>query len=149
MIHYTLNTGHTRDSPRSEVSDSAIAAVQHILTRGETHEIPGTTHVCGTATQGRGLICSVRDIPGRPCVSFGVAFDEQSATGVWEALERLYLEISDKPPIAGVGFAAPHQPTSLPWCAATVIFATPDEASWIADFERVVAWAWIEKMRNQ
>ena len=37
MTHITLNTGHSRHSPRSEVSDAALSAVSALLHDSDTH----------------------------------------------------------------------------------------------------------------
>lgn len=36
MIHYTLNTGHSRISPRREVADATIAVVRPMLATGRS-----------------------------------------------------------------------------------------------------------------
>lgn len=39
MTHYTLNTGHSRESPRSEVRDNVIELCRGLLAPGE-HPMP-------------------------------------------------------------------------------------------------------------
>lgn len=78
-----------------------------------------------------------------PLVMFGLADSPESAAEIWTQLESLYLSLTDSGPFAAVNFAAPKQP-SLPWCAAATIL--PDPAMhWLGDFERCIAWAWLEK----
>lgn len=38
--HYTIESGHCRESPRSEVSDAAIAALRPLMVDGE-RDLPG------------------------------------------------------------------------------------------------------------
>lgn len=147
MIHYTLNTGHSRVSPRSEVSDAAIAAVGPLLSEGR-HAMPGPlrAYQVQTSLAGTGMLASVYSPDGRPCVTFAVAPDADAAPNLWPAIESLYLRITEGPVLRRADFAAPRQPATTPWCAAVTILATPDEAYWLADFERVVAWAQIARM---
>lgn len=77
-------------------------------------------------------------------MTFGVAEDDEAADALWPELESLYLRIAEFPGLRSADFAAPRRPDRAPWCAAITILAGPDEACWIADFERCVAWAQIE-----
>jgi hypothetical protein len=46
---------------------------------------------------------------------------------------------------------APVKPASLPWCA---VILTPnaarqiDQMDWLGDFERCLAWAWLDKQKH-
>jgi len=142
MLHYTLNTDHTRHSPRSEVSDAAIAALTPLVVPGD-HIIPGAPrYLCTTTTQGSALIATASQ-GQRPCVTMGVAPDAAAADAIWPHLQSAYLAACDLPGLRSADFAAPHRPGKHPWCAAIVITATPDEALWLGDFERCLAWAWL------
>ncbi len=148
MLHYTLNTGHTRQSPREEVADDAIAACRPLLTVSDHHVLPGefTAYRVGVRIRGSALLATIREVTGRPCVIIGVAPDIAAADIVWPTIEQEYLWISESVPgIREADFAAPHRPLITPWCAAMTFLATPSEAYWMADFERVLAWAWIEE----
>jgi hypothetical protein len=130
MHHVTLTTGHTRVSPRGEVADQVLAACEPLLAPGR-HRIPGVmggyelvVPVCqhgwaGTVYQG-----SV------PVATIGVADDEASASEIWPALVKMH------------GGGAPAQPP-LPWCAV-VLHAVAPAYEWLGDFERCLAWAWLE-----
>ena len=38
------------------------------------------------------------------------------------------------------------RPASLPWCAVVMMpFVSPMETRWLGDFERCLAWAWLER----
>lgn len=147
MIHYTLNTGHSRVSPRAEVADHVIPLCRPLLAVGE-HPIPNcagyflTVPVCQFGWAG-----TVRRGKDRPLVTIGLADRVEAATEIWPQLEGLYLRLTDKRPFAGIDFAAPKQPESLPWCAAITILPDP-AVHWLGDLERCLAWTWMETKRN-
>lgn len=72
-----------------------------------------------------------------PCLIFGTALTPHNGTRLWKIL-------------GGTG----NQP-SLPWCGVkiepTLVLAhlhTADGVSWMGDFERCVAWAWIDSVQT-
>jgi hypothetical protein len=147
LTHYTLNTGHTRASPRSEVGKGVADACRPLLEVGE-HAMPNDARytLCVPLTN-HGWAGTVRLGADRPLVTFAIADSEDAANGIWPHLEKLYLIITDKSPFAGANFRAPKRPDSLPWCAAITIL--PDEAMhWIGDFERCMAWTWLERKKS-
>lgn len=151
MIHYTLNTGDTRVSPRSEVGDHVIDAIGGMLVTGE-HEIPQPPgYRLKVTTVAGALIATVfrQAADPVPLVTFGVAADAESADELWPIIERDYLRITELPGIRAADFQSPRRPSETPWCAAYTLFAEPAEAYWIADLERCVAWAWIEKQGSE
>ena len=79
VCHYTLNTDDTRQSPRSEVTDDVVTLLRPILTPG-THTFlpPLDDYTCDVTIAGRALMATVA-IHGRPCVTFGVAPDDDAA----------------------------------------------------------------------
>lgn len=145
MLHYTLSTNHTRVSPRGEVSDDAIAMLAPYLTPGR-HRLspPLDDYEVTTTIDNRSMLATVSAPGDRPCVTFAIAADDDSAGLVWASIESLYLQITDSKGFRAANFESPHQPPTTPWCAAVPILATADEAFWMADFERCLAWAFIE-----
>lgn len=143
MLHYTLNTGHIRSSPRSEVRDDAVQSMLHLLLPGR-HEMPVPgfnllAHINGTAL----LVQVFSD--ELPAVTFGVAPDAAAAAYAWPHLEKAYLDLGDLPGFRTNDLELPRKPAHTPWVAAMLIFVSPEEALWIADMERCMAWAWVEK----
>jgi hypothetical protein len=137
LEHYTLTTGHTRKSFRSEVRNEALEVLSPFLSSGRL-PLPPPFHnyECQVTTEGDGLMATVWE-QDRPIVTFGVAPNERVAGIVWEALENGYT---------GALFQAtpPCRPKTVPWCGVIIMFFDPDEG-WVADFERCLAWAWIER----
>lgn len=143
MIHYTLTTDHSRESPRGEVADAAIDALLPLLRPTDSVPVPGQdSYHFGARIRGSGLLVIVNDIVNRPLVAFGVAPDVLAAWPTWQSLIGTHREMVA---ITGDKIAIPKQPKITPWVAAVILFATPDEAAWIADFERCVAFAWLQK----
>lgn len=113
------------------------------------HDLPGAHgYHCATTIADDAMLATVFH-DRRPLVTFGVATNDAVAEELWPALESQYLQLGDMPGIRAADFAAPARPLHVPWCAAMAIFATPEEALWIADFERCLAWAWIEGTHKQ
>ena len=112
------------------------------------HPLPGDlgrAYSCEVSRDGPALIATLvrdGDVP-RPVVCFGVAPDDEAAGRLWPALERMYLEITERPGFRSADFAAPARPAATPWCAAMTVALSGREAAWAGDFERCLAWAWI------
>jgi hypothetical protein len=143
-----MNTGHERVSPRAEVSAEALAAVAPLLQPGR-HPIPGTAGYAVEAEHVGGGVLNAHVLApdGRTCVIFSALRSREAADAYWPHWERLYLSLTDDlPGLRAADFAAPRPPSAVPWVSAITLYATPDEAYWIADFERCVAWAWLDSL---
>lgn len=149
MIHLTVNSGHSRHSPRSEVSDGALAACRSLLAPGAhaVPGIPGDYSLKVTESPAGTWFGTVFRSRWHPLVSIAVAASDYFATGLWQEIERQYLRVTEMPGFRSADFAAPHQPESTPWCAVIVMLATPSEALWLGDFERCLAWAFLDERR--
>ena len=148
MTHLTLNTGHARTSPRGEVSDATIAALTPSLSPGRHPlPIPGGYEVAVTA-DGAAMIATVYAPGDRPLATFGVAPDDDAADVVWPVLELHYHALTDLPGLRSADFVAARRPDTTPWVAAIVILPTPAESAWLGDYERCLAWAWLESLRK-
>lgn len=145
LIHYTLNTGHRQESPRSKVADDVIAKLQPLLE-------PGTHALASLLPQYAGYELRVPQTPAGyvatvmygstvPLVTLAVA-DTEEAAAIWPEIERLYLSLTDRA-MARADFAAPRQPASPPWLAVVILSARAGVA-WLSDLERRLAWAWLE-----
>jgi hypothetical protein len=151
IIHYTLSTGDVRMSPRGEVGDDVIERCRPWLVSGD-HLLPIPGYRLLTTREGDAIVATVyatddtHDEGGRPCVTWGIAPDDPSAEILWPTLERAYLVQTDMRGFRAADFAAPRRPASTPWIAAYTMLATPEEALWIADLERCLAWALIEEL---
>lgn len=141
LWHITLESGDTRRSPRSEVSQQVLATMaphlRRALAAGRAGDPIPTTDSRLTATaSGPNLVATVLSYDGVPLVTFGVASRSRGAGALWGALHEGRLTTTDRAELP-----------AAPWCAAR-LEAGPeyltDVSEWIGDYERIIAWAWIE-----
>jgi hypothetical protein len=147
LNHITVSTGHTRRSPRAEVAGETIAVLQAWIKSAvayiDPYPLPGPlgARVDGFAAEvsvvDGALICVVCD--GTPLrqdlVTIAVAPRSRHAVAAWSAITAI--------PGAQTGLQAP----AAPFCAAALHDAYRRQfggSAWIGDFERCLAWAWIE-----
>jgi hypothetical protein len=144
--HVTLTTGHARDSLQSEVSAHAVAVCRALIERvvdGDVSEaipIPGAP---GYSIAGRRAgKCMVATVyaDGPPSVlicTIGVAAHSRCGSRLWREMHRWGTT-----PVATSPDRCPHEP----WCAAALdegAVTHPDAMTWLGDFERCLAWAWV------
>lgn len=153
LHHVTLNTAHSRKSYRHEVADDVVRACAELIERAiasprEYIEIPATNCSMTATAEGRSLIATVwgpvtvaRNAPAMrpPLVTLGVAEHSRSGAKLWRMLHQA-REASVQ--------TSPDNPPPEPWVAARMevgISLMPEHAEWIADFERCVGWAWLDR----
>lgn len=171
LRHITLNTGHQRDSRKSEISDDALDACREIiesLVATGFASLPGppgysVAGIAGAKTTaeeifadavqrlvdlpipGRCLTAAVvrDDAPGRPLAIIAVADHQRCGAQVWANLRMVAEAYGMTPP------TSLRQPPT-PWCAALLLPAIIDDSSldWLGDFERCLAWAWVVHIRT-
>ena len=141
LHHVTLATGHQRRSPRAEVAESAMAVMAAWLDRALLVEAPQPLPVPGYTAEAMtapgGLVVTVSAVAGVPLVTFGVARRARNAAGLWRRLSGLAQVQESEPPPA-------------PWIGVVVLpaLATDPAVRWLGDFERCIAWAWIERVAD-
>ena len=157
--HVTLLTGHTRQSPRSEVDDATLALVAPWLDAAvkaghpTRHALPvpalsqysiSTTHVTGAllATVWAPIGPHVQGKPFggacEPIVTIGVAQRSRHASDMWPLL--LQIQALSTPVFA--------QKPRAPCCVVVLhppLIARSQPLDWLGDFQRCVAWAWITR----
>ncbi len=143
LEHVTLNTGHTRRSPRSEAADEVVrglaAGLDRAIATKAREPIPGFAlfSYSVTALGGAAMVTIWRE--AAPVVTFGVAADADSAK-LWRLLHQ-----------GGAGKHAtnPERPPAAPWIGVRMeagAASTPrDDLLWLANFERCLGWAFIER----
>ena len=143
LHHITLSTGHTRRSPRAEVSDDTVQALtpwlQAALAYQHDYPLPGHLGAYGYVMQAYlregALICHVGQLYAGPLVTFGVAARSRQSGELWAWLCAQY------------GSATALQAPGTPWCAVHLHPAymqqQRDLNDWVGDFERCVAWTWL------
>ena len=149
MLHLTLNTGHVCRSPRSKVRVGMVEKLRPFCRPGR-HVLPDhrdwTMQLAGGLAGG--LFFTVFDAV-QPAVSCGVAGNDGAADEIWPVLKGFYLDLTEKTPICEADWRLPQRPTATPWCARVVIVpdAIYETLDWLLDFERGIAWTWLETRR--
>ncbi|WP_458789296.1 hypothetical protein [Adonisia turfae] len=150
VAHVTLTTGHLRQSPRREVADSIVAELRPLIdaiVAGKTVPIPGLEgySISGRSSgeDGAGRCLSVIVWAERPEVepicTIGIAAHSRCGARLWRSLH----EVATLPAATDPG----RQPAA-PWVAAALQAGLDrhlEAASWLGDFERCLAWTWIER----
>jgi hypothetical protein len=153
LTHVTLNSGHTRASPRHEVADAIVAALGprlEALLGGQRVPLPelGDGYSLTGTAQGRGAIATVWAVDRRVCqaplVTFGICGAAADSAALWRLLHLHHLP--ELEPLA----TDPALPPTAPWCAARIdigAIAADHSAALaaIGDLERCVAWTLIER----
>ncbi|MBB4017406.1 hypothetical protein GGR16_002435 [Chelatococcus caeni] len=137
LWHYTIDTGHSRRSPRDEIPEHVLRAMRVHLSRAlEDGRDPVPTlapYRLRATSHGGFLVATVEDGDGMPLATLGVAPRSRGADKLWRSLHK-----------ASAGDIGPMP--DAPWLAVRI--DNPDllipAASWLADYERCIAWAWIE-----
>lgn len=143
LLHLTLNTGHCRRSPRSEVSDPAIRALAPLIESGRGPLPINTSYICTIArTEGMASF----DLSGfsGPVIVGVVSAREERAREAWNLALEFYAKHFR-------GFPRATMPPRAPWLAVALLPGLRAERAnerederWMADFERCLAWALIE-----
>ncbi|OYQ37496.1 hypothetical protein CHU95_01125 [Niveispirillum lacus] len=147
LEHITITTGHSRTSSRNEVDPEFFPILSKLIrdaVSGKMPKIPGDFgkyHLSATV-EGNAVIATVWSLKeGRrsPVVTFGVATDAESGAPLWRALHNNHHF-----PIASA--TDPDVIPEAPWCAVRFeigLVENLDATTWLGDFERCVAWAWV------
>lgn len=148
LHHVTLQTGHTRRSPRSEVADGVVAQLRPLLELALTGEhaplwtpgytITGTRHgPCATVTLWAQHTEGGPPEPV-PVVTIGIAGHSRCGAHLWRALH----ERGD-----GAYATDPERVPPEPWVADRLeagMALHPDAAEWTGDYSRCVGWTFLE-----
>ena len=148
LNHITLSTGHTRRSPRAEVAQDTIKALSPWLKACmdyvDPYPLPGLlgardSFVMSASVEGGGLVCHVGHQVDGPLVTFGIAARSRQSGELWAWLCAQYGSRE--------ALVAP----ATPWCAVALrpaYLVQHGVSAWIGDFERCVAWTWLESSKN-
>ena len=132
LCHYTIGTGHARQSPRSEVGDEVLEELAPLLRPGE-HQLsaPFDAYRVRVTVDGSTLAATVVTATGAPLATTIVCVDQVGLDAALHATGTIHA----------VDLTLP--------CALVEIHPTlaldTEASSWLGDFERCLAWAWIER----
>jgi hypothetical protein len=143
VIHYTLNTGHTVDSPRASVGREAIEALRPLARHGGL--IPGCAPFRVAVNHGAGAAVFTIERGQEQIVTSAMAWTVEGEAVAWPAVEALYLNLSDRHPRLFAPAKEAIRPASLPWLAVVLLPSllnqSRNDVGWLGDFERCMAWA--------
>ena len=84
-----------------------------------------------------------------PVVTCGLAWTTEGEAEAWPAVEKLYLDLSDRNPELLAPAKEASKPESLPWLAVVLLPSllnqSRDDVGWLGDFERCMAWTILEE----
>ena len=149
LLHYTLNTGHKRYAYRDEILDSVLDVSRYIIKPGD-HKFPLDVlpdYLVATGDRLEGFAFTVF-YKTEPLVTCAVADTPEGAESVWPDLEELYNTVTDSGIHAKMDWKTAKQPNKLPWLSVAVVGSprlVPAAAEWLGDFERCLAWTWLER----
>jgi hypothetical protein len=142
LLHYTVNTGDTRTSPRSEVGDAAIQCLQPIVEQGGAIPGPGELYLRVTRYQGGALFTIEQG--ELPIVHCGFAWTREAEQDLWPCIKQLYQDACP----GSLTMATPIKPAQLPWLSVVLVPAIVavrrELVSLLDDLERCIAWTLFE-----
>lgn len=150
--HLTLTTGHTRRSWRHEIDPGVLRDLGRLLRRGiDTGRIDLTMiepagHWVRVTPHGKCVLLTVMHGDDMPLVTFGVAAHSRCGARMWRLLTQ------DAVVAEGAPRLSPDRAPQEPWCAARIepgLMYRPDAAQWLGDFERCIAWAWLDHLETR
>lgn len=148
LEHVTANTGHVRTSPRSEVADEVLSHLRPLLALSAvTGARIGVRHPgdpwTWEATEAPGaLAVKVLAPDGRPVARFAAGADAGGhARAAWDAVAA-----------EGAKHPASLARPPAPWLIVALLPALADwpgcvdpaRGEWLPDFQRCIAWAWLD-----
>jgi hypothetical protein len=142
LQHVTLDTGHVRRSPRTEVADHIVGMLDGWIDRmlaGETVAAGDIGILLTGQRRGRCLVVDVVDqLTLDPLATIGVGTHSRCGGPLWRELHadaRATRTSADRAP-------------PEPWVAARLrpgLVQHIGVAEILGDLERCIAWAWIER----
>ena len=144
IYHITTTTGQGRKSPKSEVSAETVALLKpwiDDMMKGELRGIVDTHYSCRCEQHSGKMISFVisrlsENFTQVDLIRFVICNHSRRKNVAWEW-------------VGGIGNAP-----EVPFCAVQLVTnnVTPDDFNYIpmfADFERCIAWAWLEMVQNK
>lgn len=150
--HVTLTTGHRRISSSDEVGANVVQELLPVFPPDGTNRVmpmPGfsDTHILDITTSGSSLLATIYQRVGNspaPVLTLGVGLNPEVDGTCWQL-----LHVGSPLPCATRGPDAP----SRPWVAARLeigtIFSSLEFIMAAGDFERCLAWAFVEHLSRK
>jgi hypothetical protein len=144
MVHLTLNTGDSQESPRSAVNETVLTRLTRLVRcgHGRVPDLPYQVTIIRTRRDAVFTIATRDDFlyGVQPILTCGLA--QKWALVIWAALCRLMDLAWSQEPQATMPLSRPWVAVIL-WPAARLV--PPDDLAALIEFERCLAWAIIEE----
>lgn len=144
LQHITLTTGHTRRSPRSEVSDHVIDRLSPVVEAGGGLLGVGDWRIDIVSRQNGYAVWHIGSDrnPKEPWVSCAACWDLGAISFAWANMATTLKKV-------GFPVLVPTPKEDMPWLAVAFlpgIVAVPlDDIMALGDAERCIAWTLIER----
>lgn len=153
LAHLTLNTGHTRPSPRAEVGDGTIAMLRPLVDAGGgILPVPFAMYRLTVVVDDGEPDCAIFTVQRAdndlPLVTCFCHWGPGDGARFWAVVGTQLDTIRQGFPRGALPDRLPRRPRASPWLAVLVwptALRDPEALGWLGDFERCVAWALIER----
>ena len=147
LAHLTLNDGHTRDSPRSEVAGANVDRLAPFVADGGALPAPAAGYRVTVTRDDHPPGCATFTVLGpryEPQVTGFVCADAAHSERMWGVAGGGIAAFHGKHPNLVPLRHMPPRPATAPWLAV-LLWPTinGDASTWLGDFERCFAWALI------
>ena len=141
--HVTLNSGHARPSPRAEVADHVVSALQPLVAAEAETTLPilDTSYNLHIKRNDGAYLAVVEDDEATSLITVAISRRNRNGAALWRSLHVWPGELATRADL----------PPDAPWLAARIEpdgFADSELLTWVGDFERCLAWAWLERRPN-
>jgi hypothetical protein len=137
IFHVTLQTGQSNRSYRQDVSDATIAALRPLVRADGQYDIPKIEgRKLWVTRTGRLILATI--VAESPICTLAIADRSVGAEKLWQMIHEKAKAVTD-----------PARPPPAPWCAMRLepgLAACRDDATWLADFQRCLAWTFLESL---
>lgn len=150
----TITSGDTQLSPLSAVAPTVRAGLRPLVRAGKggVPGRPGCTFQLTNRPGGGGAFFSVAR-GENILAAAAVVYAPEAAEELWQAIEQIHLNTYEvmmkllRGKVPNSWLASPERPQHLPWLALALqpgLMYSAQDAIWLADFERCLAWTVIE-----
>jgi hypothetical protein len=139
ILHVNLQTNKTFLSHRQDVTDAAIETLRPLMQADGEYDVPSISgRKIWITRSGKLLLATVQ--AENPVCTIAVAAQEVGADRLWQMLHD-GLKLATRPD---------YLPGENPWAALRTevgLADHPEDLEWLADFERCLAWTWLERVK--
>ncbi len=136
--HVNLQTNKSYRSHRTDVTDAAVETLRPLVAADGEFDIPNIPgRKLWVTRSGKLLLATVQ--AENPICTIAVAAQTVGADKLWQMLHE-NIKLATR---------ADYLPSDNPWSAVRTevgLADHPDDIEWLTDFERCLAWTWIERV---